>query len=108
MVLNLLNLQSMLSTIDGQSGTGIPHQIFLDVALWRKTIHHKLVTTRGIDAYSRSQIKIWLQKFRNGALPCQDAPCTGLRVAICGISSKLSFCQCPSTCAALHGERADK
>jgi hypothetical protein len=33
-----------------------------------KQVHQELVTTLRADAYARSQIKIWLQKFRNGDL----------------------------------------
>jgi transposase len=36
----------------------------------------ELVTMLGANTYSRSQIKIWLQKFRNGDLSCKDAPRT--------------------------------
>jgi hypothetical protein len=37
-----------------------------------KEIHPELMTTLGADAYRRSQIKIWIQKFRNGDLSCKD------------------------------------
>jgi hypothetical protein len=57
-------------------------QKFLTKYCWMKKwgskkIHEKLVTTLGDDAYRGSQIKIWLQKFRNGNLSCKDAPRTG-------------------------------
>jgi hypothetical protein len=39
-----------------------------------KGIHEELVTTLGEEAYEESQIKIWLQKFRNGDLSCKDVP----------------------------------
>jgi histone-lysine N-methyltransferase SETMAR len=42
-----------------------------------KKIYQELVTTLGADAYSRSQIKIWLQKFKNGDLSCMDLPRPG-------------------------------
>jgi hypothetical protein len=42
-----------------------------------KRIHPELVITLGADAYSQSQIKIWLQKFRNGDLSCKDVSHTG-------------------------------
>lgn len=42
-----------------------------------KKIHQELVSTLGDDAYGVSQIKIWLQKFRNGDLSCQDLPRAG-------------------------------
>jgi hypothetical protein len=32
--------------------------------------------TLGTDVYDRFQIKIWLQKFRNGNLSSKDSPCT--------------------------------
>jgi hypothetical protein len=91
-------------------------QRFLIKYFWMKNsgstkVHQKLVITLGADAYGRSQIKIWFQKFRTGDLFCKDAHAPGgrpdLAAATYGISSKLSFCQCPSTCAALPDERAD-
>jgi hypothetical protein len=36
MVMNLLNLQSALPTIDGERGTEIPYQIFMDEELGLK------------------------------------------------------------------------
>jgi hypothetical protein len=91
-------------------------QRFLIKYLWMKNwgstkINQELVTTLGADAYGRSQIKIWLQKSRNGDISSKDAPRTGRRPLTlslpCGISSQVSFSQCPSTCAALPDERAD-
>jgi hypothetical protein len=32
------------------------------------------MSTLGDDSYAVSQIKIWLQKFRNGDLSCKDSP----------------------------------
>jgi hypothetical protein len=52
--------------IDRERGTKIPHQIFLDEKRGSKKIHQNLVTTLGADEYGRPQIKIWLQKLRNG------------------------------------------
>jgi hypothetical protein len=77
MVLNLSSLSNAVSTIDGERGAQIPYQIFLDEELGIKKIHLELVTTLGVDTYSRSQIKIWLQNIRNGNLYCRDAPRTG-------------------------------
>jgi hypothetical protein len=42
--------------------------------LGRKRFLQELVTTLGGGAYGVSQIKIWLQKFRNGDLSCKDVP----------------------------------
>jgi transposase len=39
-----------------------------------KRIHEQLKSTLGDDSYGVSQIKIWLQKFRNGDLSCKDSP----------------------------------
>jgi hypothetical protein len=39
-----------------------------------KRIHKELMSTLGDDSYRVSQIKIWLQKFRNGDLSCKDSP----------------------------------
>jgi hypothetical protein len=39
-----------------------------------KRIHEELMGTLGDDSYTVSQIKIWLQKFRNGDLSCRDSP----------------------------------
>jgi hypothetical protein len=77
MMLNLLGSQCTLSTIDGERGIKIPHQIVLDEELGLKKIHQELVTTLGADTYAQSQIKTWLQKFRNGELSSKDAPGTG-------------------------------
>jgi hypothetical protein len=35
------------------------------------------MSTLGDDSYAVSQIKIWLQKFRNGDLSCKDSPHSG-------------------------------
>jgi hypothetical protein len=63
-----------MSTIDRERETKGPHQIFLDEELGSKKIYQKLVTILGTDSYGRSQIKIWLRKFRNGDLSCKYAP----------------------------------
>jgi hypothetical protein len=42
-----------------------------------KRMHEKLMSTLGDDSYGASQIKIWLQKFRNGDSSCKDSPCSG-------------------------------
>jgi hypothetical protein len=38
--------------------------------------------TLGDDLYAVFQIKIWLQKFRNGDLSCKDSPRSGRRLVI--------------------------
>jgi transposase len=57
-------------------------QRFLMKFLWMKgwgakRIHEELMSTLGDDSYGVSQIKIWLQKFRNGDLTCKDSPRSG-------------------------------
>jgi hypothetical protein len=52
-------------------------QRFVLKFLWQKgwgarRIHEELMSTFGNDSYAVSQIKIWLQKFRNGDLSCKD------------------------------------
>jgi hypothetical protein len=42
-----------------------------------KRMHEKLMSTLGDNSYRVSQIKIWLQKFRNGDLSCKDSPRSG-------------------------------
>jgi transposase len=42
-----------------------------------KRIHEKLMSTLGDDSYRVSQIKTWIQKFRNGDLSCKDSPRSG-------------------------------
>jgi hypothetical protein len=42
-----------------------------------KRIHKELMTTLGDNSYAVSQIKTWLQKFRNGDLSCKDSPRSG-------------------------------
>jgi transposase len=42
-----------------------------------KRIDEELMSTLGGDSYGVSQIKIWLQKFRNGDLSCKDSPRSG-------------------------------
>jgi hypothetical protein len=77
MVVNLSSFQSTLSTIDGERGAKILHPIFMDEELQLKTAHQELMTILGVNAYGPCQIKILLQKFRNGDLSCMDAPRTG-------------------------------
>jgi hypothetical protein len=42
-----------------------------------KRIHEELMSTLGDDSYAVSQIKIWLQKCRNGDLSRKDSPRSG-------------------------------
>jgi transposase len=42
-----------------------------------KRIREELISTLSDDSYGVSQIKIWLQKFRNGDLSCKDSPRSG-------------------------------
>jgi transposase len=42
-----------------------------------KRIHEELLSTLGEDLFVVSQIKIWLQKFRNGDLSGKDSPRPG-------------------------------
>jgi hypothetical protein len=51
-------------------------QRFMMKFLWlkdwgAKRIHNELMSTLGDDSYGVSQIKIWLQKFRNSDLPAK-------------------------------------
>jgi hypothetical protein len=39
-----------------------------------KRIHEELMRILGDDSHGASQIKIWLQRFRNGDLSCRDSP----------------------------------
>jgi transposase len=51
---------------------------FLGLKDWgAKRIHEELMSTLGDDSYTVSQIKTWLQKFRNGDLSCKDSPRSG-------------------------------
>jgi transposase len=51
---------------------------FLGLEGWgAKRIHEELMSTLGGDSYTVSQIKIWLQKFRNCDLSCRDSPRSG-------------------------------
>jgi hypothetical protein len=51
---------------------------FLWLKCWGvKRIHDELMSILGDDSYAVSQIKIWLQKFRNGDLSCKDSPRSG-------------------------------
>jgi hypothetical protein len=59
-------------------------QRFLIKYFWMETkvskkIHQELVTAVGADAYGRSQVKIWVQKFGNGNLSFKEAPRTRRR-----------------------------
>jgi hypothetical protein len=42
-----------------------------------KKIHAKPMRTLGDDSQRVSQMKIWLQKFRNGDFSCKDCPLSG-------------------------------
>jgi transposase len=51
---------------------------FLELKGWgAKRIHEELMSTLGDDSYGVSQMKIWLQKFRDGDLSCKDSPRSG-------------------------------
>jgi hypothetical protein len=51
---------------------------FLWLKSWgAKRIHEELMSTLGDDSDGVSQIKIWLQKFRNSDLSCEDSPRSG-------------------------------
>jgi hypothetical protein len=52
-------------TIHWQGGPKIRHWILLDERMVAKKIHLALTATLGDDAYGLSQIKVWLQGFRN-------------------------------------------
>jgi transposase len=57
-------------------------QRFVVEILWlkgwgAKRIHEELMSTLGDDSYGLSQIKIWLQRFRNGDLSSKDSPPSG-------------------------------
>jgi transposase len=60
-----------------------------------KKIHQGLVTGLGTDAHGRFQIKIWIQKFRNGHLSCQDTPGTGRPPLTLGGQLKAFLQKCP-------------
>jgi hypothetical protein len=79
MVLNLSSLQSTrtFSTIDGERRTSTPYQIFMDEELGRKRVRQELMSTLRADAYGQPQIKIWLQKFRNGDVRYENVPGSG-------------------------------
>jgi hypothetical protein len=54
---------------------------FLSLKGWgAKRIHEELMNTLGDDSYGVSQIKLWIQKFRNGDLSCRDSPHSGRRL----------------------------
>jgi hypothetical protein len=49
-----------------------------------KQIHEKLMSTLGDDSYRVCQMKIWLQKFRNGDLPCKHSSRSGRPLSTLG------------------------
>jgi transposase len=53
--------------------------------LGAKRIREELMSTLGDDLYGVSQIKIWLQKFRNGDLSCKDSPRSGRPLLTLGL-----------------------
>jgi hypothetical protein len=63
--------------MNGERGTKIVMKYFWMSDRGAKRIHQELVTTPGDDANRPSQIKIWLQKFRNGSLSCKEVPRPG-------------------------------
>jgi hypothetical protein len=69
--------------------------------LGKKRIHQKLVTTLGDDASEVSQIKIWLQKFRNGDLSFNDVPRAGRPPLTLGPQPKRSLEKYPFSSAQL-------
>jgi transposase len=60
-------------TIDGEGGAKIRDEIYRAERLGAKRIHEELMSTLGDDSYAVSQIKIWLQKFRNGDSSFKDS-----------------------------------
>jgi hypothetical protein len=62
---------------DGEGGAKIRHEISLTERLGRQKMHEELMSTLGDDSYAVFQIKIWLQKFRNGDLSYKDSPSSG-------------------------------
>jgi hypothetical protein len=62
---------------------------FLRLKGWgAKRIHEELMSTLGDDSYGVSQIKIWLQKFRNGDLSFKDSPRSGRHSLTLGLQLK--------------------
>jgi transposase len=64
-----------------------------------KRIHEELMSTLGEDRYGVSQIKIWLQKFRNGDLSCKDSPRSGRPLLILGPQLEAMMYKYPFTSA---------
>jgi hypothetical protein len=61
---------------------GKEEQRFVMKSLWlkgwgAKKMHEEPMSTLGNDSYRVSQIKIWLQKFRNSDLSFKDSPRSG-------------------------------
>jgi hypothetical protein len=63
------------------------------------------VTTLGADTHGLSQIKIWLQKFRNGDLSSKDAPCTGRQPLTLGLQLAAFLQSYPFTSARAVDQR---
>jgi hypothetical protein len=72
--LNPSGSRNPLSMIDGQGRPETCRRIFLDQRMGCKKIHQKSINTLGANAYGPSQIKIWLQRFRDGDTECRDLP----------------------------------
>jgi hypothetical protein len=64
-----------------------------------KRIHEELMSTLGDDSYVIFQIKIWLQKFRNGDLSCKDSPRSGRPLLTLGPQLEAFMQKCPFTSA---------
>jgi hypothetical protein len=60
-----------------------------------KRIHEELMSTLGDDSYGVSQIKIWLQKFRNCDLSCKDSPRSGRPLLTLGLQLDAFMQKCP-------------
>jgi hypothetical protein len=65
-------------------------QRFVTKFLWltgwgAKRIHEELTSTLGDDSHAVSQVKIWLQTFRNGDLSCKDSPRSGRPLLTLGL-----------------------
>jgi hypothetical protein len=60
-----------------------------------KRIYEELMSTLGNDSYRVSQIKIWLQKFRNGDLSCKKSPRSGRHLLTLGLQLEAFKQKCP-------------
>jgi hypothetical protein len=87
----LIKLTKYALTIDGERGTKIPHQIFLDEELGLKKTHQELVTTLELMRAAGSTLKSGSQNLETATCPARMVRAPGRRPSPWGRSLRHFF-----------------